>query len=66
MRSWGLRARRFYRHQLFSEGAAVGEMPSTIIEDPVVGGVLDALFDADADLMRSVIRGAWERRNDEQ
>ena len=54
-----------YRHQLFSEGAAVGEMPSTIIEDPVVGGVLDALFDADADLMRSVIRGAWERRNDE-
>lgn len=55
-----------YRHQLFSEGAAVGEKPSTIIEDPVVGGVLDALYDADADLMRSVIRGAWERRNDEQ
>ena len=55
-----------YRHQLFSEGAAVGEKPSTIVEDPVVGGVLDALYDADADLMRSVIRGAWERRNDEQ
>ena len=55
-----------YRHQLFSEGAAVGEKPSTIVEDPVVGGVLDALYDADADLMRTVIRGAWERRNDEQ
>ena len=53
------------RHRLFSEGAAVGEKPSTIVEDPVVGGVLDALFDADADLMRSVIRGAWERRHDE-
>ena len=55
-----------YRHQLFSEGAAVGEKPSTIVEDPVVGGVLDALYDADANLMRTVIRGAWERRNDEQ
>ena len=55
-----------YRHQLFSEGAAVGEKPSTIVEDPIVGGVLDALYDADADLMRTVIRGAWERRNDEQ
>ena len=54
-----------YRHQLFSEGAAVGEKPSTIIEDPVVGGVLDALYDADADLMRTVIRGAWERRGEE-
>ncbi len=54
------------RHRLFSEEAAVGEKPSTILEDPVVGGVLDALFDADADLMRSVIRGAWERRHDEQ
>ena len=54
------------RHRLFSEEAAVGEKPSTILEDPVVGSVLDALFDADADLMRSVIRGAWERRHDEQ
>ena len=53
------------RHRFFSEEAAVGEKPSTIVEDPVVGGVLDALFDADADLMRSVIRGAWERRHDE-
>ncbi len=53
------------RHRFFSEDAAMGEMPSTIVEDPVVGGVLDALFDADADLMRSVIRGAWERRHDE-
>lgn len=54
------------RHRLFSEEAAVGEKPSAILEDPVVGGVLDALFDADAVLMRSVIRGAWERRGDEQ
>ena len=49
------------RHRFFSEDAVMGERPSAVIEDPVVGRVLDALYEADANLMRYIIRGAWER-----
>ena len=49
------------RHRFFSEDAVMGERPSAAIEDPVVGRVLDALYEADANLMRYIIRGAWER-----
>jgi len=49
------------RHRFFSEEGAVGIRPSMVLEDAVVGRVLDALYEADADLMRYVIRGAWER-----
>ena len=48
----------------FSEDSAVGIVPSMLCEDPAVGHVLDALFDADDDLMRAMIRGAWERQFD--
>ncbi len=54
------------RHRFFSREAAIGFTPSTVIEDPVVGRVLDALYEADADLMRYIVRGAWERMGDEQ
>ena len=49
------------RHRFFSDDAVMGERPSAMIEDPIVGHVLDALYEADADLMRYIIRGAWER-----
>ena len=49
------------RHRFFSDDAVMGERPSSFIEDPVVGRVFDALYEADADLMRYIIRGAWER-----
>lgn len=51
------------RHRFFSDDAAMGERPSAVVEDPVAGRVLDALYEADADLMRYIIRGAWERMN---
>jgi hypothetical protein len=49
------------RHRFFSEEGAVGIRPSMMVEDAIVGRVLDALYEADADLMRYIIRGAWER-----
>lgn len=49
------------RHRFFFEDAVMGERPSAVVEDPVVGRVLDALYEADANLMRYIIRGAWER-----
>ena len=49
------------RHRFFSDDAVMGERPSSFIEDPDVGRVLDALYEADAVLMRYIIRGAWER-----
>ena len=49
------------RHRFFSEDAVMGERPSAVVEDPVVGRVLDALYEADVNLMRYIIRGAWER-----
>jgi hypothetical protein len=50
--------------RLFSEDSAVGIVPSMLCEDPAVGRVLDALFDADDALMRAMSRGAWERQFD--
>lgn len=49
------------RHRFFSEEGAVGIRPSAMVDDAVLGRVLDALYEADADLMRYIIRGAWER-----
>jgi len=49
------------RHTFFSEAGAIGIRPSMMMDDAVVGRVLDALYEADADLMRYIIRGAWER-----
>ena len=47
--------------RLFSEEGAVGMLPSSFIEDPETGAVLDALHEATPDLLRYIIRGAWER-----
>ena len=55
----------FSRFRLFSEDAAVGANPSSFIEDPSVGRVVDALYEADPVLLRFVIRGAWERQLDQ-
>lgn len=53
------------RFMLFSESGAGGSPPSTYIEDPKedpkIGAVLDALWEAAPDLFRHAIRGAWER-----
>jgi DNA-binding transcriptional regulator YdaS (Cro superfamily) len=54
----GLPTRRF---RLFSESGAGGSPPSTYIEDLKIGKVLDALWEAEPDLFRQAIRGAWER-----
>lgn len=50
--------------RLFCEDSAVGIVPSMLVEDPQVGRVLDALYEADMALMRGMIRGAWERQFD--
>ena len=55
----------FSRFRLFSEDAAVGASPSSFIEDPGVGRVVDALYEADPVLLRFVIRGAWKRQLDQ-
>lgn len=48
----------------FSEDSSVGIVPSMICEDPAVGRVLDALYEADSRLMSALIRGAHEREFD--
>ena len=50
--------------RLFSEDAAVGVVPSQFIEDPGCARVMDALYEAESELLRRVIRGAWERQFD--
>lgn len=51
------------RFRLFSELGVGGSPPSTYIEDLKIGAVLDALWEAEPDLFRQAIRGAWERSN---
>jgi hypothetical protein len=49
------------RFRLFSELGIGGSPPSTYIDDPHLGLVIDALWEAAPDLFRMAIRGAWER-----
>ena len=55
-----------YRFRLFSTEGLGGTRPSAIIDDPETGIVLDALYEAAPALLSRVIRGAWERSEDEK
>lgn len=49
------------RFKLFSESGLGGLAPSTYVDDPKIGAVLDALKEAAPDLFKQTIRAAWER-----
>lgn len=49
------------RYKLLLDSAAGGSPPSTYIEDLKIGKVLDALWEAEPDLFRQAVCGAWER-----
>jgi len=50
--------------RLFSEDSAVGAVPSKIIDDPKVGSVVDALYEAAPHVLSAMVRGAYERQFD--
>ncbi|OGG55714.1 MAG: hypothetical protein A3F84_07625 [Candidatus Handelsmanbacteria bacterium RIFCSPLOWO2_12_FULL_64_10] len=49
------------RYKLLLDSAAGGSPPSTYVEDLKIGAVLDALWEAEPDLFRQAVCGAWER-----
>jgi hypothetical protein len=49
------------RFRLFSDLGIGGAPPSSYIDDPDIGLVIDALWEAAPDLFKMAIRGAWER-----
>jgi hypothetical protein len=51
------------RYRMFSELGVGGSPPSTYVEDLKIGAVLDALWEAEPDLFKQAIQGAWERSN---
>lgn len=52
-----------YFFRLFSEEAAEGVRPSMFVEDLETGLVLDAVFEAAPEVLRDIVRGAWERQD---
>ena len=53
-----------FRFRLFSAEGLGGTRPSAFIDDPEIGIVLDALYEAEPTLFSRVVRGAWERAAD--
>ena len=49
------------RYKLLLDSAAGGSPPSAYVEDLKIGAVLDALWEAEPDLFRQAVCGAWER-----
>jgi len=49
------------RYKLLLDSAAGGSPPSTYVGDLRIGAVLDALWEAEPDLFRQAVCGAWER-----
>ena len=55
----------FSRFRLFSGSGTAGLRLSSLVDDPEVGHVLDALYEADVALMSNLVCGAWERQLDQ-
>lgn len=49
------------RHRLFSEDSAVGVLPSLMVDDPKIGAVLDTVYEAAPDVLRALVRAAYEQ-----
>jgi hypothetical protein len=54
-----------YRFRLFSSEGIAGVRPSAFIDDPEMGEVLDAVYEAVPDLLGDIVRVAWERAGGE-
>jgi hypothetical protein len=46
--------------KLYSEDSAVGMLPSLLVDDPDIGAILDAVYEAAPDVLRAVVRYAHE------
>jgi hypothetical protein len=47
--------------KFFSKDSAVGVLPSTLVDDPNTGAVLDAVYEAAPDVLRTLVRIAHEK-----
>lgn len=47
--------------RLYSEDSAVGYLPSSLVDDPKTGEILDAVYESAPDVLRAIVRYAHEQ-----